>query len=94
MSDKGADAADEALGGRTPCRSLGIPEFCNQGSEGNCCCSQQVAAENMGNDWSSDELGSPWPWLAHIRSASDCACDMVPLHDFEDLEDPRRGEMR
>jgi hypothetical protein len=86
MPDKGADAAGAALGGRTPRRSPGTPALCNQGNDGNCCCSQPLAAEKMGNEWSSEELGSPWPWLADIRSASDCACNMVPRHDSEDLE--------
>lgn len=97
MPDKGADAAAAALGGRTPRRSPGTPAFCNQGNDGNCCCSHPLAAEKMGNEWSSEELGSPWPWLADIRSPSDCAWDMVPRHDSEDLQGIRvvdRGRPR
>ena len=70
MPDKGADAARAALGGRTPRRSLGTLALCNQGNDGNCCCSQLLAAEKMGNEWSSEELGSPWSWLVDIRSPS------------------------
>ena len=97
MPDKGADAAGAALGGRTPRRSPGTPALCNQGNDGNCCCSQPLAAEKMGNEWSSEELGSPWLWLAYIISPYDCACDMVPRHDSEDLEGIRvveRGRRR
>ena len=97
MPDKGADAAGAAFGGRTPRRSPGTPALCNQGNDGNCCCSQPLAAEKMGNEWSSEELGSPWPWLADIRSPSTCACDMVPRHDSEVLEGMRvveRGRSR
>ena len=56
---QGADAAGAALGGRTPRRSPGTSALCNQGNDGNCCCSQPLAAEKGGERVELRRIGVP-----------------------------------